>query len=201
MALPPLTRFLVSVASADWKFWFLFISASALLITYLLKLSRGQWSESVEKAIRRIPGLGKLVTHSRLSAALRTMAFLTDANVPLIEALRVSAATAESHWLREAFTSTARRVEGGTGFVDALRASGAVPAEITGILRAGEKSRRISEMLFRTSDLMDEQINGLTTAFSNLLEPVMVLGAGAIVGTVVAGIILPLFQANSLLGN
>jgi len=198
--LPPLTRLLIALGNIGPEIWTSLALGLVILSVLLIRLFKKHY-EFFEGLLLRMPGAGRLLLYSNLSLSMRTLSSLTNAGVNILDSLRAAADSSQSPMLRNALMRTIELVNGGAGLVDSFRASGALPPEISGLIRAGEKSKKLPETLLRAADLTEDRVSRATDTVIRLMEPALILLAGGLVGIVVAAILLPLFQANTLLGN
>jgi general secretion pathway protein F len=130
----------------------------------------------------------------------RTLATLLSNGVPLLKALGITRSLVSNRLLRQALETATQRVQEGGSLAVALRESALFPPMLAQLTAAGEKSGQLEEMLFRVADSYEHQTDLSITGMLSLLEPVMILVMGCLVGFVVLAILLPIFEASQGFG-
>lgn len=141
--------------------------------------------------------LNQMIATARLA---RTLATLLKSGMPLLRALEVTAGLLTNTALRRALQDTAISVREGEGLAEPLRRSGVFPPMLTQMAAIGEKSGELETMLQRVAESYEHQSELRIAALLALLEPMMILLMGGIVGFIVLAILLPIFQASSGMG-
>jgi general secretion pathway protein F len=201
MDLPLLTRWLIACCDAVAGYWWLL---SILLLAAGAALARYAGSESGRLALHRralsLPLFGRLnlmVATARLS---RTLATLLRSGVPLLTALDISRGLMSNRILQQALADTAVSVREGEGLAAPLKRSGVFPPLLVQMAAVGERSGRLEEMLLRAAQSYEQQVELAIAALLPLLEPLMILAMGVVVGGVVLAVLLPIFQASQGMG-
>jgi general secretion pathway protein F len=130
----------------------------------------------------------------------RTLATLLKSGMPLLRALEVTAGLLTNTALRRALQDTAISVREGEGLAEPLRRSGVFPPMLTQMAAIGEKSGELETMLLRVAESYEHQSDLRIAGLLALLEPMMILLMGGVVGFIVLAILLPIFQASSGMG-
>jgi general secretion pathway protein F len=138
-----------------------------------------------------------LITTARLA---RTLATLLSNGVPLLKALAITRSLVNNRLLRQALEAAAQRVQEGGSLAVALRESALFPPMLIQLTAAGEKSGQLEEMLYRVADSYEHQTDLSISGMLSLLEPLMMLVMGCLVGFVVLAILLPIFEASQGFG-
>lgn len=148
----------------------------------------------------RAPLFGRLQLLIATARFSRTLGTLLESGVPLLKALEISRNLLTNRVLNEAIETATRSVQEGGSLADALKRSAVFPPMLAQVTAAGEKSGQLEEMLFRVADTYEHQTDLSITSMLSLLEPLMILVMGGIVGFVVLAILLPIFQASQGFG-
>ena len=148
----------------------------------------------------RLPLSGKLNLLIATSRLARTLATLLRSGVPLLKALDISQNLMENLVLRQALKDTAVAVREGEGLAAPLKRSGVFPPMMSQMAAVGERSGELEAMLFRVADNYEHQVDLSIAGMLSLLEPVMILVMGTVVGFIVLAILLPIFQASQGMG-
>lgn len=148
----------------------------------------------------RAPLFGRLNQMIATARLARTLATLLKSGMPLLRSLEVTAGLLSNTALRRALEETAVSVREGEGLAEPLRRSGVFPPMLTQMAAIGEKSGELETMLLRVAESYEHQSDLRIAALLALLEPMMILLMGGIVGFIVLAILLPIFQASSGMG-
>lgn len=151
-----------------------------------------------DRAMLRIPMLGKIITKATISRYSRVLGTLIFGGVPILEALRLSGLASGN----KVFERTSERVEQdvreGRTIHEAMRDAGAFPPVLTHMVAIGEETGDLPKMLGRVSDSLDFEVDTGLRRLTSLLEPIIVLAMGAFVGFVVLSVLLPIYNAQNL---
>lgn len=175
----------------------LFIALTTVLLI-LLARHPSVWP-LVERGLLAAPGVGLL--RRRLAAArlTRTLAVLTEAAVPLLEAMQLARGSLPAGKLRASFDLAIQRVREGSSLSRALAASGLLPLVAMRLIAGGERSGRLAEMLDRAASEQENDLELLLTSAASLVGPLAILAVGGLVLFIVLAILLPIFELNQLL--
>ncbi len=153
-----------------------------------------------DSLILRTPLLGRLILLIATARFARTLGTLLESGVPLLRALDISRNLLANRVLNDAVETSTRRVQEGGSLAAALKQTAVFPPMLAQVSAAGEKSGQLEEMLFRVADTYEHQTDLAITSMLSLLEPLMILVMGTLVGFVVLAILLPIFQASQGFG-
>jgi len=200
-ALPWPTLLLIRLTDFLASYWWLL----ALLVAgAAVALSRYRQTEQGRLRLDRLqlkaPLFGQLLLLIITARLARTLATLLSNGVPLLKALGITRSLVSNRLLRQALEAATQRVQEGGSLAVALRESALFPPMLAQLTAAGEKSGQLEEMLYRVADSYEHQTDLSITGLLSLLEPVMILVMGCLVGFVVLAILLPIFEASQGFG-
>jgi type IV pilus assembly protein PilC len=194
--LPPITKVTVGLSHAMTHEWYLFIAAAVGSIVAFRKWKssergRGQWD-----AFRlRIPmKIGDIVQKISLARWSRTLSALVKAGVPLLQALDITAQTAGNRVVEDAMGSVIESVRSGGTIHEPLKSVPVFPTMVTHMVGVGEETGALDEMLTKIADFYEDQVEAAVKSLTSILEPVMLVLVGGIVGFIVISMYLPLFK-------
>ncbi|MGW8313923.1 MAG: type II secretion system inner membrane protein GspF [Desulfuromonadales bacterium] len=200
-ALPWPTLLLISLTDFLASWWWLL---GLLLALALVALNRyrgtAQGRLRMDGMILKIPLFGRLQLLIVTARFARTLGTLLESGVPLLKALDISRNLLTNRVLNEAIETVALRVQEGGSLAVALKQSSVFPPMLAQLTAAGEKSGKLEELLFRVADTYEHQTDLSMTGMLSLLEPLMILVMGGVVGFVVLAILLPIFEASQGFG-
>jgi type IV pilus assembly protein PilC len=152
---------------------------------------RGQWD-----AFRlRFPfKIGDIVQKIALARWSRTLSALITAGVPLLQALDITAKTAGNRVVENAMADVMNSVKGGGTIADPLKSSAVFPNMVTHMVGVGEETGALDQMLTKIADFYEDQVNAAVKSLTSILEPLMLVVVGGIVGFIVISMYMPLFK-------
>ncbi|AHE96941.1 type II secretion system inner membrane protein GspF [Thioalkalivibrio paradoxus] len=197
--LPWLTRALIAASDAlrDYGPWAL---AVLVVLGWLLGrlLRRERWRERHHRLLLRLPLIGRLVRGVNTARFARTMSILAASGVPLLDALRTGAEVIGNLPMRSAVLAASQRIREGSGIGRALEQSGYFPPMTVHLIKSGESSGRLNEMLERAAETQERELETRIGMVVALFEPLLIVTMGAVVLTIVLAILLPIFELNQL---
>ncbi|MEW6197372.1 MAG: type II secretion system F family protein [Planctomycetota bacterium] len=195
--LPGVTEFLISLST-----WFatgrppgwMVILLSPLMIYAVFKLIRqAQAGRFVLDVIAlKIPVVGQLVGKSSVARFTRTLGTLVAAGVPILEAIAITKATSGNEVYARMLQRVHDAIREGDSFANPLRASKTVDPIVVNMVDVGEETGELDKMLMKVADNYDDEVDTLVASLVSLLEPIMVVALGLIVGFIVVALFLPL---------
>lgn len=177
--------------------WLLGLGVTVVGVRVLLVSERGAalW----DRLRLRVPVLGDLARKGASARAARTLATLLQSGVPLVEALGVAAAAAENRVVRAALADGRRRVERGSPLEPPLRRAGVFPPLLVDMVGVGEATGRLDEVLDRTADHFEREVDAAVESLTSVIEPALVVVLGVVVGGILVAIYLPMFDLVTVL--
>ncbi len=169
----------------------LFAPLGVFILSRILRLSRGG-RMLTDKIKLRIPLVGKILSKTAVARFTRTLGTLIEAGVPILEALNITRNTSGNEVFARAIGEVHDSVREGETFADPLRASKVCDPIVVNMVDVGEETGDLDKMLLKVADNYDEEVDATVTAMVSVIEPIMVVALGVIVGFIVLGIFLPL---------
>jgi type IV pilus assembly protein PilC len=197
--LPGLTAFVLAVSFFVQKyiiFIFLGIIAFIFLIRYARKTEKGR--KIFDKMLLKLPLFGTLLEKVGFSRITRTLSTLLSGGVPMLESLKVTSTTSGNVILEDYVMRSRAMVAEGTSLTDAFKEVGAFPFMMVQMVGVGEATGTLDEMLTKLADFYDEEVEASVAALLSVLEPILLIFVGGLVGMIVVSMYLPIF---SLLGE
>lgn len=199
--LPAPTRILIAVSDflASW-WWAILLGLSAGILLVLASLRRIAVREKVDRSLLRVPVLGEMFCKLEMAQIARTLAALLNSGIPILEALRITGATVKNLAVRATFSSMVHDVSTGEGLAPAMARSGIYPPLVINLIRTGEETGELPEMLDELSDIYEDEAERAVTGAVKLLEPILICVMGGVIAGIVAAVILPIFRTNIMTG-
>jgi general secretion pathway protein F len=196
--LPLTTRFVLGISHflMDWG-WLLVLVIG--LIMYLAKraLERADLRLRFDRFCLNLPVIGPLLLGFETARFANTMAMLVSANVPILTALQSAKNTLGNHLLKEAIDSTELRLREGSSLSRALGSQGVFSPILIHLIRSGEASGQLAEMLKYGAENAELEAEQKTKILTSLLEPALILLMGLLVLGIVMAVMQPILQMNS----
>ncbi|MBA4419114.1 MAG: hypothetical protein C0392_14590 [Syntrophus sp. (in: bacteria)] len=147
----------------------------------------------------RAPVAGNFYLMVLISRFTRILGTLLKSGIPMLQAIIVVSGTMKNVIVSEAVMKIAEMVEGGADLSNAIRDTGIFPSYVADMVTVGETSGNLDEMLTNVSEYYDTNINQRITAFTAMVEPVIILLMGTVIAFVLVSILLPLFEMNKIM--
>jgi general secretion pathway protein F len=191
-ALPLVTIILIGISKLFVNYWWAIIGILVALILGINKLQKSHrpW---VDQMKLRIPG--NIVQNLYYARFSRTLGFLLNGGLPMLRALELSAKSIGNLFLEDKVAEGVRKVAEGGRLSVSLEG---FPPVLLQLISTGEKSGRLGEVLNKAADSFEEEFGRRVQKALSLLEPLMILLMGAVVGFIVLAVLLPMFQLNQL---
>ncbi|MDT8281738.1 MAG: type II secretion system inner membrane protein GspF [Gammaproteobacteria bacterium] len=197
--LPGLTLTLIAMSDfvVDYGM-FLLILLIAAFAGFQVLLTRPAFVMKYHLFLFRLPIIRRLVRGLNAALFTRTFSILTDSGVTILEAMKISAKVVANLPMREAILEATDRVREGSGIKNALDSSKLFPPMTLQLIGSGENSGKLEDMLERAAVQLEREQVTLIAYIVGILEPVIILAMGLMVLMIVLGILLPIFDLNSL---
>ena len=198
--LPALTQFMITLSDAMRSYWYLMILAPIVLIAIFRKwklTDRGQYMWDSIK-LRFPMRVGDIVRKIAVARFARTLGTLTASGVPILQAIDITAKTAGNRVISDPMAEVAERVREGQPLATPLARTGVFPVMVTQMLSVGEETGAVDTMLHKLADFYDDEVATMLKSLTSIIEPMMMIGVGCIVGVVVISMYLPMFKIFEL---
>jgi len=169
------------------------------ILSRLLKTPNGKILK--DRLVLVIPIVGQLSQKINLSRFCRTFAVLTRSGVPILRCLEICGTASDNTFILDASNDIARQVSQGGQISDVIATNAYFPTMIKHMMRAGEQTGNIDGMMHKIADFYDVEINNTVAALTSLLEPILIVFLGMVVGGIVMAMFLPIFQLSSVAGR
>lgn len=153
-----------------------------------------------DRALLRIPVLGKVFSKVTTARFTRTLSTLLSGGIPLLDSIEVSGAVLGNSFYSDRLGEVRARVAEGAALGSCLAATGIFPPLMVRMVSVGEEAGEMETMLSKVADMYDSQVDSTLSALTSLLEPVMILVMGAVMGFMVFAILLPVLNLTSTIG-
>jgi type IV pilus assembly protein PilC len=193
--LPFLTAIVIGLSNFVQKY-ILFVAlgfvAAVFAFRYWRKTESGR--PIVDRFLLKMPLFGKLLEKVGLSRVTRTMSTLLSGGVPMLESLKITSSTAGNVIIEDYIMQARTMVAEGTSLRDALKEKGRFPFMMIQMVGVGEATGTLDEMLSKLADFYDEEVETSVAALLSIMEPILLILVGLIVGAIVVSMYLPIFD-------
>jgi type IV pilus assembly protein PilC len=194
--LPPLTQVSVGLSHMVTGYWWLMFLVTAGVIFAFIKWKKSTWGRKQWDHFRlRVPmKIGTIVQQVAVARWSRTLASLTAAGVPLLQGLEITGKTGGNVAIEESMVGVIASVKRGGTIAAPIAQAPIFPAMVTHMVGVGEETGALDQMLDRIAEFYEEQVEASVKALTSILEPIMIIVIGGIVGFIVISMYLPLFE-------
>ncbi|MEY2538398.1 MAG: type pilus assembly protein PilC [Verrucomicrobiota bacterium] len=200
--LPAPTQFLIDLSEfirGNWYYLVIGIVGAVFALRTFLRSKKGKILTDRWKL--KLPVFGPLVHKICMSRFSRTFAQLIRSGVPILEVLDIVGGSAGNHVIETSIASVSEDVEKGDNLSVAMSKKKIFPPMLLRMVSAGEQTGKIDTMLEKMADFWDEEIEALLDALTSLIEPMLIVFLGVIVGGIVIAMFLPIFKLNEVVSQ
>ncbi len=153
-----------------------------------------------DKTMLRLPVLGTLVRKSAVARFTRTLGTLLASGVSIIDAMDITAKTAGNRVIAAAINKSVLAIAEGETITGPLKESGVFPPMVTQMISVGEKTGGLDEMLNKIADFYDEEVDDAVSALTSIIEPIIIVIMGVVIGGILVAMYLPMFDIIGKIG-
>jgi type IV pilus assembly protein PilC len=154
---------------------------------------------TIDALLLKVPVFGPLIRKVAVARFTRTLGTLVQSGVPILEGLRITASTAGNKVVERAVLQCRASVTEGKTLTEPLKLSGVFPPMVTQMISVGEQTGALDAMLSKIADFYDDEVNTAVNTLTSLLEPIMIVFLGCVVGGLVVAMYLPIFKLVTLI--
>lgn len=199
--LPWYTQLLIFLSEAMTSYWWL-LAAMAGLAVYLFRrwFASEEGRKTFDTRILTLPVIGKMMTMIAVARFARTLSTLLASGVSLLTAMDITKNVLGNVELMRVVEDARNSIREGESISAPLKRSGKFPPIVTHMIAIGERSGELEQMLEHVAIAYDNQVSSRLTAITSLLEPLMIVVMGAVIGGIAMSILMPLMQINEFVG-
>lgn len=201
--LPAFTLMVVNMSDFVAAYWWLILLAVGGIVLVLSNVWKRspKFRETMDRMLLKVPVIGSIMHKAALARFCRTTATMFAAGVPLVEALQsVSGATGSAVYSKAVLVMR-DDVATGQSLQVAMRQQGLFPHMVIQMVAIGEESGSLDDMLSKVADFYEEEVDNAVDALSSLLEPLIMVILGTLIGGLVVALYLPIFQLGSVVSG
>jgi len=195
LSLPLPTRVVIELSRIVKGYWWAFL-VGGWALQYSLKryYKTPQGQLRIDKLLLNMPVLGDMLRKSAVSRFTRTLGTLISSGVSILDGLEITAKTAGNRVIHDAIMDSRASIAGGDTISAPLQKSNVFPPMVISMIAVGEQTGGLDEMLTKIADFYDTEVDTAVGGLLSLMEPVMIVFLGVIVGGMVVAMYLPIFD-------
>jgi len=193
--LPFLTAFIIKLSNFVGKYIVLIVLGligAFFAFRYYRKTPAGRWT--TDRAILKLPLFGNLLNKVAISRVTRTLSTLISGGVPMLESLKITSTTSGNVLIEKEILDARKLVAEGKTLHEAFQEAGKFPVMLIQMVNVGEATGTLDEMLGKLATFYDEEVEASVAALLSVMEPILLIGVGGLVGSLIISMYLPIFS-------
>jgi len=194
--LPAPTRMVMDISDfLKHNIWWMLILAVGAIVGLLQAIEKSpKFKFFWDGLMLKLPLFGDLQRKGAVARFCRTLGTLLSSGVPILDALTVTAKTSGNVVLEAGIFKTVEAISGGQSIAEPLKATGVFPPMVIQMIAVGERTGGLSDMLTRVSDFYDTEVEAAVESLTSMLEPLVIVVLGGVIGAVLIAMYLPMFE-------
>jgi len=200
--LPLPTKIVMGLSSFLRSYWWVMLGGIVGTIVMIRRYyTTEQGHMQIDKLLLRVPVLGDVIRKGAVARFTRTLGTLISSGVPILTGLEITARTAGNRVVQEAIMAARASIREGETISAPLKQSNVFPPMVVQMISVGEETGALDDMLTRIADFYDSEVDTAVDALTSLIEPVMIVFMGAVVGGMVIAMYLPMFKLINVVAS
>ncbi len=196
--LPLLTQVMLGLSGLMISYWYILLPLMAAGVYFILRyLKTPSGKQLLHRTVLKIPGLKTIIMKVAIARFSRTFSALIGAGVPVLEALDVTSRAVGNVVYEKALSDAAKAVESGSTLSSEIEKNPLFPAIVPQMLAVGEETGQTDTVLVKVADFYEEEVDVAIEGISAIIEPVMIVFMGGMVGVIAASVMLPIASLSS----
>ncbi|EXJ22414.1 Type IV fimbrial assembly protein PilC [Alkalibacterium sp. AK22] len=193
--LPLITQLVLNFSSFVQRFWWLFILLILLMFFLFYQTKKTEaGAYLIDKAVLKLPVIGSFVQKAVLARMTQTLSSLLNSSVPILQAVDVTSCVVGNRVVRDILLESKGALEKGESLAKPMADHWVFPSLIIQMVRVGESSGSLDEMLKKVADIYDQEVEEASDKLQSLIEPVLIIFLAGIVGLIVLSVVIPMFS-------
>ena len=200
--LPAPTMFVIGISDIFIAYWWaIFGGIGGAIFTFFYMLKRSEAMQiAFDRLFLRLPVFGPVIRKSVIARWTRTLATMFAAGVPLVESLESVGGAAGNHVYKVGTRQIQSEVSTGTSLTSAMQNSELFPNMVNQMVAIGEESGALDSMLGKVADFFEQEVDDAVEAIASLMEPMIMVVLGVLIGGMVIAMYLPIFKLGAVVG-
>jgi type IV pilus assembly protein PilC len=197
--LPPLTQFMISLSDFLRKFWY-WILATPVVAFVALKQYRktDAGRKNIDGMLLKLPVFGILLKKVAVAKFTRTFGTLVKSGVPILQALETVAKTSGNMVIEIAIMAAREAVKEGERIATPIKKANIFPPMVVQMVAIGEETGNLDAMLTKIADFYDQEVDTAVKALTSMIEPIIIVIMGVVIGFIVIAMFMPMFELGDL---
>jgi len=199
--LPAPTLMVIAISDFFVSYWFVMVGiiVAAVVTFFFLHRRSAAFRYMIDRLSLKIPVIGAVIEKATIARWTRTLSTMFAAGVPLVESLDAVAGAAGNAVFAAGTKRIQTEVSTGTSLTNAMHNTGLFPTMVLQMTQIGEESGALDNMLSRVADFFEREVDDAVAALSSLLEPIIIVFLGVVIGGLVVAMYLPIFKLGSVI--
>ena len=201
-SLPLPTQIVLEASRITRTYWYVFagvLAGAVLGLRFYYKTPNGR--KVIDALLLKLPVIGELIRKVAVAKFTRTLGTLISSGVAILDGLEITARTAGNKIVEEAVMRTRASIAEGKTIAEPLKASGVFPPMVVSMIAVGEQTGALDAMLSKIADFYDDEVDVAVSNLTSLLEPMLMVFLGIVIGGVVIAMYLPIFKLITVIGK
>ncbi len=200
--LPLPTRIIVGLSESFQSYWYIYLlTVVGIVLAVRLYLASESGARAWDNLKFKLPVFGPIFHKTTLARLSRTLSTLLSGGIPMLQALETSGPTSGSIRMTEVMQDAAARIQEGQSLSEPLRKSDLFPPMVTIMVSVGEETGELSSLLNRVAEFYEDEVATITKGLTSLIEPILLIFVGGMVGAMVIALYLPMFTVITQIGG
>ncbi len=200
--LPWITQLLINVSFGLRRFWFLVLGAPVIGFVVLKQYAKTEIGRrNLDSVMLKLPIFGVLLKKVAVAKFTRTLGTLIKSGVPILSALETVAKTSGNRVIEIAIMTARESVKEGERIAIQLKKANIFPPMVIQMVAIGEETGNLDTMLAKIADFYDQEVDTAVKALTSMIEPIIIVVMGVVIGFIVIAMFLPMFELGSLAGR
>ena len=198
--LPGLTRLMVNLSDFLTGWWYIVFPAIIAVVWGIMRLKRTErGTELWDRFKLHVPmGIGEIVRKLAVARFSRTLGTLVSSGVPILQAIEITGQAAGNVVIEKAMKDVQQSIKEGQSITGPLEKVSVFPAMVTQMIAVGEETGSLDAMLGKVADFYEDEVDASVKSLTSILEPILMIGVGSVVGLVVIAMYLPIFNMMNI---
>jgi len=197
--LPAFTQMVINMSEWTQSNWYVVLGViAAIIIVYKLTARNPKGRFILDSAFLKLPVFGDLIRKSTVARFTRTMGTMVSSGVPILDALEITAKTAGNKVVEQDIMRVRDSISEGKTLAEPLQESKVFPSMVVQMIGVGEQTGAMDAMLQKIADFYEDEVDAAVAALTSLMEPILILFLGVVVGGIAIAMYLPIFSIATL---
>ena len=194
--IPGITKLIFSLSESIRKSWYYWVAGLAAVSIAVYAAAKSPQGKKMWDRIRfKLPVFGELIQKSVIARFSRTFATLMECGIPVVQAMESAGPTSGSLLVAEVVQEATKRIEEGKNISAPLEESGIFPPMVTQMIEVGEETGSLPTLLEKVAEFYEEEVAIMVKGLTALIEPIMLVVVGIVVGGMLISLYLPIFSS------